>query len=651
MSMKAEKHDRPAFRGWWTAAGILSFVAMLLLLLSIWAFNTWANLTMDEIIYYLTNSVEGVDKSIFVKLALTVIIPAALICIGCTTISRLIRTRIAEKRGRRAKALLIIPASLTFASAALLMGELYYINEEIHVTDYFLQQKQYSAFIDDNYVDPETVSITFPEKKRNLIYIYLESMEITFADEESGGAFGKNVIPGLTDLAGESDVICFSGSGKVIGELADADTSDAAQNAAEGNLLNGAYALPGATYTTSAMFAASSGVPLKNYANYATAENTKALYPGLTLIGDVMQDEGYSNYLFIGSRIAFGGRDAIYLPHGDTEIIDKQSFVNEGYIPANYNDDWWGLEDSKLFLKAEEKLSKISREDKPFFFTMLTSDTHSQDGYVCGLCGDEFSDQYSNVYACSSRRVAEFVEWCRQQDFYENTTIIISGDHLTMDKDFCNDVPKSYERRVYTAYINAHPAADKEQSGSEDDGECFFADDKMRSFSTMDNFPTALASVGAVIEGNRLGLGTNLFSDEETLIERFGLGYTERELRKNSRFMESKNQIEKTEAFYTRLGRKAEVEVKDDDSITVNVSGLTSGAQNVVKELILTVSSEEDGSDAQTYIMPLVDEYDIIYGTEFEKDEFTGRAFHLEISCMDPDGRKYIVAEEDYTSE
>lgn len=38
----------------------------------------------------------------------------------------------------------------------------------------------------------------------------------------------------------------------------------------------------------------------------------------------------------------------------------------------------------------------------------------------------------------------------------------------------------------------------------------------------MDLFPTMLASLGVQIEGNRLGLGTNLFSDKKTLMKELG---------------------------------------------------------------------------------------------------------------------------------
>ena len=80
---------------------------------------------------------------------------------------------------------------------------------------------------------------------------------------------------------------------------------------------------------------------------------------------------------------------------------------------------------------------------------MLTVDTHFEDGFRCELCRDDFEgNQYANAFACSSRQVSEFVRWIQEQDFYDNTTIVLNGDHLTMDSDFCIDVPASYDRRT-----------------------------------------------------------------------------------------------------------------------------------------------------------------------------------------------------------
>lgn len=42
--------------------------------------------------------------------------------------------------------------------------------------------------------------------------------------------------------------------------------------------------------------------------------------------------------------------------------------------------------------------------------------------------------------------------------------------------------------------------------------------------------------MGVSIEGDRLGLGTNLFSDKQTLTEEYGYAYVNREFQKYSLF-------------------------------------------------------------------------------------------------------------------
>jgi phosphoglycerol transferase len=39
----------------------------------------------------------------------------------------------------------------------------------------------------------------------------------------------------------------------------------------------------------------------------------------------------------------------------------------------------------------------------------------------------------------------------------------------------------------------------------------------------MDMFPTTLAALGVEIEGDKLGIGVNLFSDKQTLAEKYGI--------------------------------------------------------------------------------------------------------------------------------
>ena len=136
-------------------------------------------------------------------------------------------------------------------------------------------------------------------------------------------------------------------------------------------------------------------------------------------------------------------------------------------------------------------------------------------------------------------QVYEFVNWIQQQDFYENTTIIICGDHPTMDVGFIErNIPQDFQQEVYNCFINSKVTTDNL---------------KNRKFSSFDMFPTTLAAIGCTVKGDRLGLGTNLFSSSPTLCEELGIDYLNEELAKNSdyyvqNFMSDKHKNNKQQA-------------------------------------------------------------------------------------------------------
>lgn len=488
---------------------LVSTIAMLLCFSIKWMFDTWANLTMDELIYHLKAPLEGTNEDMIWDYILKCILPTIIIFIIVYVIMKMINKK-GKKNGKFLGVICVV-------SIGVMCISIYNVWTKLDVGEYISGQNEFSTFIDDNYVDPRDVDIVFPEKKRNLIYIFLESMETTYTDEKNGGAFEENVIPELTKLAQENED--FSGKSKK---------------------LNGGYSLTGSTWTMGAMFAQTSGLPLKISISANEMDTQKSFFPGIVTIGDILGDAGYSQTLMIGSDATFGGRRLYFTDHGNYDIFDYNYAAQQGMLSDEYP-VWWGYDDQKLFEFAKEKLNELSAQDEPFNLTMLTVDTHFEDGYVCDKCDDKFGDnQYANVMACSSKQVKEFVEWVKQQDFYEDTTIVISGDHPTMDSDFCENVDENYGRRVYTAYINASDSPKSSMT---------------RTYTTFDNFPTTLAAMGVTIEGNRLGLGTNLFSSEQTLSERYGLENEEKEMKKNSEFMiELANIDESSESLLIREG-------------------------------------------------------------------------------------------------
>ena len=478
---------------------IISVLGFILYNLGNWVLDTWGLLSIDEIIFHLKVPLDGTNSDVVLD-GINACVPLAVLVLF---LSIFLIIGLRNKHGKCMIALFLV-AVIACGSAGRAAYEVY---DELDVKEYLVSQKKESHFIEQNYVDPRTTKITFPDKKRNLIYIYLESMESTFASKGDGGGLDFNCIPELTTLSEENTN--FSNSDK----------------------LGGGYPAYGGTWTMAGIFSQTSGIPIKNSEQTddvnATLTEQSSFSSQARNLEDILADEGYNQCFMIGSDATFGGRRAYFESHGkgQTEICDYNTAKENGQIPEDYY-VWWGYEDQKLFANAQEKLTELSSKDEPFNFTMLTVDTHFEDGYVCEQCQNEFGDnQYANVMACSSRQVDAFVKWIQQQPFYENTTIVISGDHLTMDSDFCNDVSEDYERSVYNVFINLPEGLDTS-----------FEKTHNREFATLDMFPTTLAAMGVTIEGDRLALGVNLFSDEQTLTEQYGRKGLDKELMKKSKF-------------------------------------------------------------------------------------------------------------------
>ena len=368
---------------------------------------------------------------------------------------------------------------------------------EIGLYTYIKNQSERTEIFDQEYIASNKVKITFPEQKRNLIYIFLESMETTVASRESGGGWNYSIIPELEQLAKEN--INFSNTEK----------------------LGGGVQLPGTGWTVAAMVAQTSGIPLKMDITANSYTGYSSFLPGVYSLGDILKEEGYNLKLMVGSDSGFGGRKDYFTVHGNYEIFDLNTAIEEGKMRKE-DEVWWGYDDDDLFKWAKDEILEMAEKDEPFNFIMLTADTHFMDGYLSENVGNEFDTQYENVFAYSSKSVYGFIEWIKQQEFYDNTTVVVGGDHIGMQTEFYEErLEEGYTRTIYNTFINS--VIPEENS-------------KNRQFSTLDIFPTVLASIGAEIEGERLGLGTNLFSGEKTLIERFGFEYVNSELSKKSNY-------------------------------------------------------------------------------------------------------------------
>lgn len=474
-----------------TAVGVVMIAACL------WMRNHY-NIQLDEIIYTLTNSLEGADTTI-VQNGVKDCLPMVILVLAFFTVvfviarqngfETFLNIRIANIR----KTINLSRYHNIIIAMTVLVYALLNVIVQYDVLGYIKINLSKTTIYEDYYIAPDTVQITNDGQKRNLIYIYMESMETAYASTEEGGYQNVNYIPYLTQLAKEE--VNFTDTGK----------------------LGGFHNTAGSVWTMGSLFSTTAGIPFSFPVENNNMSEYEGFAEGTVTLFDILEEEGYSQYFICGSNAEFGGRANYYRSHGNMTIYDLQTARDEGYIAEDYF-VWWGYEDYTLYDISKDKLTEISQQEEPFSFVMLTVDTHFTDGYICDKCGDEYDSVAANVVSCADRQVEDFINWCKEQDFYEDTTIVIVGDHPRMDLALVEGI-SDYNRTSYACFVNA---ADKNGYSTN------------RSYTQMDMFPTVLGAMGYEIEGNRLGLGANLFSDVPTLAEELGFEYLNIELQKGS---------------------------------------------------------------------------------------------------------------------
>ena len=501
---KLTKKSKLTKKNWITffVATILIFGGSLAYTSSIWAMHGIGNMRIDQIVFAMTQPLTGSDpgqidafiyQPLFGALLISIPILSLLyIVVACSVkLGHKFNYQVAHFRGR---------VTLMVGILGLLLGALM-SGKAIGYADIKAYYFESTEIYEQNYVDPRNVEMDFPDQKRNLIYIFLESTESSYFSKDVGGIEDNNLMPRLADLA-ENEGLQFSNRDQ----------------------LGGMLQVPGANQTASSMVAQTSGLPLRPATSVGLSDgsggNSAEYFPGAYSLGEILAKQGYNQTLLIGSKAEFAGRDQYFKQHGNYNIQDYHWAIEQGLIPEDYF-EWWGYEDDKLFDYAKDTLADLSSQDKPFNLTMLTADTHFEDGYATDQTPDVFGDQYSNVIYDADRRITEFLSWLKEQPYYDNTTVILCGDHLTMDSDFFDDIDPDYQRSVFNLFLNVDKADVR---------------NKNRQFSAVDMFPTTLSALGVDVKGDRLGLGTNLFSDKQTIIEKMGYDAFSSELMKRSPF-------------------------------------------------------------------------------------------------------------------
>ena len=347
-----------------------------------------------------------------------------------------------------------------------------------------------STLYEDHYIAPTPDIIHFPEDRKNLVFIYMESYENTYSSVENGGRQTKDYMAGLTELA--NDNLYFSNR--------------------EGRGGQSVF-FPTVAYTMASTVAQTGGIPLTTALGNPREEllftpSYNELLPSLVRLEDILYDAGYNQLFIRGENTTFAGYNTYVGMYPTSSIWDAVSAETNPCIKEKPKSAW-GVEDRLLFPVIKEKISALAAEDAPFCVSAYTVDTHSfEHGFRCDNCDPSIEDDFAAAVECSGRIVSGFVHWLEDQPYGDDTVVIIVGDHLADVKaDALQWEGGDYVRTTYNCFVHAQKTPVHTNN---------------RIFTTMDMFPTTLSALGVTIDGDRLGLGTDLFSATPTLCEEMG---------------------------------------------------------------------------------------------------------------------------------
>ena len=340
------------------------------------------------------------------------------------------------------------------------------LDDSIGLTDYLLEDETAPSLWD--YTVEPTLEQPLPADK-NLILIYLESMDDAFGDKE---LVGYNALEPLQK-----------------------ETEDwgGIQNYMMNPALGG--------WTMAAIVSTQCGLPVlspegEKLANDETADRDTFM-PGATCLGDVLKDAGYKSTFLSGADKAFAGKGAFLQTHGFDIVKDKNYWKENGEKEFSN----WGLSDRRLFENAKEEALALKASGEPFVLSMLTVDNHNP-VYRGKYCDKETdAGEFLDVVRCQADLVTDYLQFLEKNGFMEDSVVAIIGDHPVLgsyDVAKYRDMFEDNEQKAFPLF-NRFYSPDGPVQFSRDTG------------YQIDMFPTLVEMLGGDLKGSRAGIGLSMF--------------------------------------------------------------------------------------------------------------------------------------------
>ncbi len=300
--------------------------------------------------------------------------------------------------------------------------------------------------------------------KKNIVFIYAESLERTY--------FDQNIFPGLI---------------KGLRELETRST-----------FFTNIKQVAGTGWTIAGMTASQCGIPLFTPTHGESMANKDTFLSAAVCLGDLLNSAGYNlNYLG-GASLDFTGKGKFYSSHGFSSVTGRDKLLTT--LEDKTYKTGWGLYDDSILDLAFNKFLQLSSQQEKFGLFTLTLDTHSPNGHPSKSCEQikyqDGSNSILNAVACSDYLISNYINKIIQSPYADKTIIALVSDHLAM-RTTASELLESKDRRNLFMIID--PSINK-------------SNEQQTLGSTLDIGTTILPLIGY---SGDIGLGRDLLNATE----------------------------------------------------------------------------------------------------------------------------------------
>ncbi|MBF0200930.1 MAG: sulfatase-like hydrolase/transferase [Desulfamplus sp.] len=255
------------------------------------------------------------------------------------------------------------------------------------------------------------IETLMPPKHRNLVLIFLESMNFNFVNHP--------YFPGLTPWLDH-----YSKRFTLLGNHISTENA-----------------------TMPAIISSLCGI----IPEYSRGNDTIALqgnmYKNLACFTDILANAGYRQVYMGGARLSFAGKGEFLLEHGYHEVMGWEQWKRKEHYQQDENHSYWGLHDYDLFHEAAIKVAELKKK-APFHLTLLTLNTHVP-GFFSHKC-EGYPYPHDNgmldaIY-CMDAALGKFLVQLEEDGFFEDTVIAVVGDHKMFNHENTRSILSERER-------------------------------------------------------------------------------------------------------------------------------------------------------------------------------------------------------------